>query len=141
MELEASKTAIQHLLEKWTTEGHPTSLHKSGGGNIHRLNSSDLAQAFEQGDKLAVKAVEHSAFYLGIAVANLFNILSPDLFVLGGGVSESLGTAYLKLVEMAANEYVYTTELAPIRIVLAALGGDAGVIGAAIAVREARLNP
>ena len=141
LELEASKTAIQRLLDKWTKEGHKTSLQKSRGGNVHRLNSSDLAKAFEQGDKLAIKAVRHSAWYLGIAVANLFNILSPELFVLGGGVSESLGKAYLKLVEAAANEYVYTTELAPIRLALAALGGNAGVVGAAIAAREGRLNP
>jgi glucokinase len=141
LELEASKTAIQRLLDKWTKEGHKTSLQKSRGGNVHRLNSSDLAKAFERGDKLAIKAVRHSAWYLGIAVANLFNILSPELFVLGGGVSESLGKPYLKLVEAAANEYVYTTELAPIRLALAALGGNAGVIGAAIAAREGRLNP
>lgn len=140
LELEASKTAIQHLLETWTKQGHKTSLQRSAGGNVHRLNSSDLAQAFESGDKLAVKAVQHSAWYLGIAIANLFNILSPDLFVLGGGVAESLGGAYLKLVEQTANEYVYTTELAPIKIALAALGGDAGVIGAAIAAREALLG-
>ena len=140
LEFEASKTAIQRLLEKWTKEGHHTSLQKSAGGNMHRLNSSDLAKAFESGDQLAAKAVQHSAWYLGIAVANLFNILSPELFVLGGGVAESLGGSYLKLVDEAANEYVYTTELAPIRLALAALGGDAGVIGAAIAAREALLG-
>ena len=140
LELEASKTGIQRLLEKWVKEGKKTLLKKSTGGNKDRLNSSDLSAAFEKGDKLAVKAVQHSAWFLGIAVANLFNILSPELFVLGGGVSESLGTPYMKLVEQAANEYVYTTELAPIRLVIAELGGDAGVIGAAIAAREAFLS-
>jgi len=43
-------------------------------------------------------------------------------------------------VEQAANEFVYTTELAQIRLALAELGGDAGVIGAAIAAREALLG-
>jgi len=140
LEFEASKTAIQNLLEQWIKEGKKTSLRKSAGGNIHRLNSGDLAAAFANGDTLVVKAVEHSAWHLGIAVANLFDILSPELFVLGGGVAESLGAPYLELVEQAANEFVYTTELAQIRLALAELGGDAGVIGAAIAAREALLG-
>jgi glucokinase len=140
LELESSKTAIQNLLAKWIKEGKKTSLRKSAGGNTDRLKSADLATAFEKGDKLAVRAVEHSAWYLGIAVANLFDILSPELFVLGGGVAESLGEAYLRLVKEAANEYVYTTELAPIALCLAQLGGDAGVVGAAILARETLLR-
>ena len=69
-------------------------------------------------------------------MANLFNVLSPELFVLGGGVVEAIGKPYVKLVQKYAAKYAYTTELAPITIVPAQLGDDAGVIGAALAARE-----
>ena len=71
-----------------------------------------------------------------VAIANLFNILSPEMFVIGGGVMVNLGAEYIKLVQKVADKYAYSTELAGIKIVQATLGDDSGVLGAAIAARE-----
>lgn len=136
LETEAGKGGIAGFIRRRVAEGRKSKLWKLVKGNKDRLKSSDIAKAFKKGDKVAVAAIEHSALYCGLAVANLFNVLSPELFVLGGGVVEAIGKPYLKLAAKAANKYVYTTELAPIRIVQAQLGDDAGVLGAAIAARE-----
>ncbi|MGD0088355.1 MAG: ROK family protein [Planctomycetota bacterium] len=136
LETEAGKNGIAAFIRRRIGEGQKSRLRKLLKGDKDRLKSSDLAKAFKKGDKLAIAAIEHSALYTGLAVANLFNVLSPELFVLGGGVVEAIGKPYLKLVKKAANKYVYTTELAPIRIVQAQLGDDAGVLGAALAARE-----
>lgn len=136
LETESSKTGMTGFIRREVEDGAKTRLRKLVKGDKDRLKSSDLAKAYRKGDKVAVAAIEHSTLYCGIAVANLFNILSPELFVLGGGVVEALGETYLKLVKKAANKYVYSTELAPIRIAQAQLGDDAGVLGAALAARE-----
>jgi predicted NBD/HSP70 family sugar kinase len=58
------------------------------------------------------------------------------VFILGGGVVEDLGRAYVSAVRETAREFAFSTELATVRIVAAGLGADAGVIGAALAARE-----
>lgn len=107
--------------------------HASGG---ERLHSSDLAAAYAEKDRLAVAAVERSGRYVGIALANLFDALAPELFVLGGGVATALGGSYLAIVRAAANAYAFTTDLGGIRIALSRLGDDAGLLGAALAAQE-----
>jgi glucokinase len=135
LEWEASKTGIARLLRNWIRRGEKTSLrrHLPRGG---RLDSSDLGEAFRKGDLLARRAVEHSARYVGIAIASLFDILAPEIFILGGGVAEDLGRPYLAAVRKTASEHAFSTDLATIRIDAAKLKGDAGVIGAATAARE-----
>jgi glucokinase len=137
IESEASKTGMTNFIKRAVKKGKKTKLKKLVKGEKDRLKSGDLGKAFKKGDKVAVAAVEHSALYLGIGIANLFNTLSPELFVIGGGVIVNLGQDYIKLVEKYANQYVYTTDLAPIRIAQAQLGDDSGVLGAALAAREA----
>lgn len=136
LEWEASKTGLLRRLRKELARGKKTRLAKHVRGTEDRLKSSDLAKAYRAGDKLAVAAVKHSAHYVGLAIANLFDAFSPDLFLLGGGVVEALGKPYLALVRKAANDFVYTTELGGIQIALSRLGDDAGVLGAALAARQ-----
>ncbi len=136
LETEASKTGMTGFIRRAIKDGAKTKLKKAVKGKEDRLKSGDLSKAYKKGDKVAVAAVEHSALYCGIAIANLFNTLSPELFVLGGGVIESMGDVYLKLVQKTADEYAYSTDLAPIKIAAAKLGDDAGILGAAIAARE-----
>ena len=72
----------------------------------------------------------------GIAIANLFDVLAPDLFLLGGGVVASIGRPYVTLVAESAREHAFTRELADVRIVMSSLGDDAGMLGAALAARK-----
>jgi glucokinase len=75
---------------------------------------------------------------VGIAVANLFDALAPELFVLGGGVCAALGRSYLTLVRQSAEEHAFSTELGRVQIALSRLGDDAGLLGAALAARDGR---
>jgi len=137
LESEASKTGIVRLLRKRIARGEKTRLAKRVSGKKERLHSSDLAKAFEGEDHPAVHAIRHSARYVGIAIANLFDALAPELFLLGGGVVESIGRPYVSLVLASAREHAFTRELADIRIALSSLGDDAGLLGAALAARKA----
>lgn len=138
LEWEASKTGIARHVRKKVKRGAKSKLARlvRGKGTGERLHSSDLAKAFFAGDRPAVEAVERSARYVGIAVANLFDVLAPDLFVLGGGVATAIGKDYISLVRTVAGEFVFSTELSPVRVALSRLGDDAGMLGAALAAGE-----
>ena len=140
LEWEASKTGIVRHLRKAVRKGEKTMLAKYLGHH-ERLHSSHLAEALAAGDGPARRALERSARYVGIAMANLFNVFAPELFILGGGVVEDVGAPYVRIAASAANENAFSTELAKIKVAATHLKGDAGALGAALAARERHATP
>jgi len=86
-----------------------------------------FAQA-RAGEAKALKIIDNAAHYTGIGLANLHKIFNPDAFVLGGGLTQ-VGNFYLERVRAAAA--AFCANYPPLELRLAALGTDAGVIGAA----------
>jgi glucokinase len=101
-----------------------------------RLKGSQLREAVEAKDALALRALARSAKDVGLAIANVFNVFSPDLFVLGGGVAVDVGAPFLADVRKWADAFAFTQELGKLRVEPAALGDDAGLLGAALYARE-----
>ncbi|MEO6324589.1 MAG: ROK family protein [Thermoanaerobaculia bacterium] len=134
----AAKVGITRYLRKKIDAGGKTVLKKVILKEESRLRGSQLQDALQLGDKLTVKAVARSAKAVGMVMGNIFNILSPELFILGGGVGVDLGEPYLLEVRRWAEAFAFTTELGSIRIETAALGDDAGILGAALYAREPR---
>jgi glucokinase len=136
LEWEASKSGIVRWARAQIRSGRRSALRDSVFG-ARRLHSRALAEAYRAGDRLAVEAVERSARYVGIAIANLFDALAPEAFVLGGGVVEDVGRPYVALARRAAIAHAFSTDLAKPRVVASRLGETAGPLGAALAAREA----
>lgn len=128
----AAKVGMTLYLREKIAEGRKTILEKVVAKKDGRLRGSDLESALASGDKLTRKAVRRSAKAVGMSIANIFNVLSPDLFVIGGGVGVDLGEAYLSEVKRWADAFAFTQELGSLQIVPAALGDDAGILGAAL---------
>lgn len=89
-----------------------------------------ICQLAEEGDPLAAAAVEREGFYLGIGIANLVSLFTPEVIVLGGGVMESW-----HMFENAVREAIRSNcRLVPYektRLLRAALGLQTGLAGAA----------
>lgn len=103
----------------------------------HKLTQSNPASIAEEayrGDMLSQKTFEEVGKYLGIAAANIVNILDPELIVIGGGVVES-SDLFLSEAKKAMKEYIYSSESKKIKIVKGKMGKDAGAIGAALLVK------
>ncbi len=96
------------------------------------MDTRELFALAQAGDWKALKIVDQAAYYLGVAIADMQKIIDPELFVLGGGVSE-VGAFYLDKVQAAADDS--TKGFGKVIIKKAVLGSDAGVIGAALAAR------
>ncbi len=96
-------------------------------GQLEAISGQTLSQAASKGDTLAWKILHRSAWALGTAIGNTANLVNPQLFVLGGGVTKA-GDRYWDVVRIVAEE----TALPEVRfeIVPAALGDDAPLWGA-----------
>ena len=59
------------------------------------MSSSVLAKALEQEDALTQEVMAKAEYYMGLLVANVVNMIDPQVVVVGGGVVERLGASYL----------------------------------------------
>jgi glucokinase len=82
------------------------------------------------GDPLAARAVERETFYLGIGLANLVNLFTPDAIILGGSIMKSAG-AFLGDIREVMQRGCRFVPLETVELSLASLGNDANLIGAA----------
>jgi predicted NBD/HSP70 family sugar kinase len=94
-----------------------------------------VLQAAEEGDPVAQRIVEEEARYLGIAIANLVNLLNPEVIVLGGPVG-SAGGPLLEPLRAEVRQRAMPQPRAAVRVEASSLGADAGAIGAAVLVLQ-----
>jgi glucokinase len=137
LEAMASRSAMAKKIAKAIGRGTESSLAGKVSEKGDRIKSKDLAQAYLAGDPLAQKEVGRSAKYLGLALGGLVNLLGPEVVVIGGGVTEALGESYVAQIRQWAWTQILTDPERKIAIRPAALGDDAGVLGAALMAREA----
>jgi glucokinase len=97
------------------------------------MDTREVFELAESGDWKALKIVDQAARYIGSAIADMQKTYDPEVFVLGGGVSE-VGDFFLNKIRAAALDGAKGFAEPVIR--KAVLGGDAGVIGAALAARD-----
>jgi glucokinase len=95
-------------------------------------NAHSICEAAEQGDPLAQEAVAREARYLGLGIANLITLYTPDVIALGGGVMRSLHLFEDTIRETIRSMCGYVPH-EKTRLVAAALGDDVGLVGAACA--------
>jgi glucokinase len=90
----------------------------------------------QDGDPVAVDAITEIGRRLGIGLVSLVNIFNPEVVVIGGGVSAA-GDLLLDPARAIVRERALAPNRDVVRIELAAMGADSGMIGAALMAREA----
>jgi glucokinase len=132
----ASRTAIFRQIQQAIREGGKTVLTEMLGDDLDGMKSGDLRKAIKRGDKLVEKIVENAAEYTGIAVANLINILNPEVVVLGGGVIDALEDEMMAIIVETAFDYAMAGTTNGIEIIASKLGDHAGITGGAVLARQ-----
>ena len=89
-----------------------------------------IAEAARAGDGLAITAFERAGYYLGIAVANYLAIFDPSVLIFGGGVSQVGELLFKPLGESLRKHTFHPHYLDKLVITKAALGDNAGLLGA-----------
>jgi len=104
-------------------------------GTPDKITAITVSQAYAKGDPLAQRLIKDTARYLAAGLVNIVNIFNPQLIILGGSVIQGLPDLAV-LAEKRVRAMALPTPIIDLRITMAALGNQAGVIGAAALARE-----
>ncbi len=136
LEAVASRRAIARRIRKAAKNGETSVLAHKVEKKSGKIKSGELAAAVAAGDVVACREVERAATFLGQALGGLVNLIGPEIIVIGGGVTAALGPMYLDQVRAAARHQILVDPNETIKIEPAALGDDAGILGASLLAME-----
>jgi glucokinase len=125
LEVFASATAIVRMTRE-ASPRYPESVLNASSS----LTAESIFDAGLQGDELALEIFRRMGVYLGIGLANLINILNPEMIVIAGGVVNAWGL-FEKHMLHEVEERAFPLLAARVKIVRAECGDDAGLLGAA----------
>lgn len=117
----AAGPAMVTWLESHAPPGYP---HRQG------ITAKRICELAQQGDPVALQAVEHEAFYLGLGLANLINLFTPDAIVLSGSVMKS-APLFLDRIRDVIRSGCRFVPAEKTELTLASLGDETNLIGAA----------
>lgn len=109
---------------------------------LHPTSEADAREVLalsDAGETDARQVVESAGAALGSAIAALVNMLDPDRIVLGGGLGLA-GGVYLEALDEALRGGIWSEHHRGLPLVLATLGVDAGLMGAALLSSEEGLQ-
>ncbi|MEY8394690.1 ROK family glucokinase [Lachnospiraceae bacterium 45-P1] len=130
LEQVASATGIVRVAARLlAADKRPSSLR-----SIRNITAKNVLDEAKKGDQLAAESVETSCRYLGWALASITMVLDPQVYLIGGGVSKA-GEFLIEKIQK------YHDEMSPMavgkaKVLLATLGNDAGIYGAAKLILE-----
>lgn len=137
LEALASRSAITKEAVALAARGDAPTILKEAGTDLTAIKSSVLAKAFKAGDTEIRKIILRSAWFLGVGMANLVNLLSPEAIVLGGGLIEAMPDDYMKEASLSMRSHAFPFLVKDVQVLKAKLGDDAVVMGAAKLIRDA----
>ncbi|WP_171986684.1 MULTISPECIES: ROK family glucokinase [Nocardiopsis] len=111
-------------------------LYQAVGGDVRQITGPLVSELARKGDRACVELMRDAGEWLGTGLANLAAAFDPELFIVGGGVSEA-GELLLDPARTAFERNLTGRGYRPeARVAAAALGNEAGLIGAADLARE-----
>jgi len=132
LEALASGKNIAKWAKKKLTKGAKSSLR-----DVKKVTAKRISKAAKKGDQLAIQAFEQAGEHIGLALASFLHAFNPSIVVFGGGVSLS-GDLLLEPIRTSVKKHVMNPKFTDnLVITTAALGDDAGMIGALILARTA----
>lgn len=89
LEAVASATAIARRAVRQIQQGRASRIAELVGGDLSKVLATSVIEAAGEGDSLARETLAEAGRNLGLAVANLVNLLNPSMVVIGGGTSRA----------------------------------------------------
>ena len=132
----SSATGLVNITKDYIVEaraaGKKTIMDDMIGGDLSKVSARTAFNAMKQGDEGGAAVVDEYISYLSCGIVNMINIFQPNVLSIGGGVCNEGDYLMKPLLEKVWGE-TYTREGTPrTQILIAKLGNDAGIIGAAV---------
>lgn len=119
-------TRAINMLEK----GSESLLKDCCKGNIYKLTPEDIYKAALDGDSLSRDILKEAGKYLGVGLANIINIMSPEAIILTGGLIGAWNI-YVQEAIKEASRRAFRDLFDAVKIIPSSLGDNAGIVGAA----------
>ncbi len=130
-EMYASATGLIEQTKEAAQQYPDSLINKLVDGDLSRIDAKTAFDAAKQGDEAGRKVVDQYIVYLAEGITNIINIFTPQVLVIGGGVSKE-GEYLLKPLREIVSRDVYGKDVPQTSIRVAELGNDAGIVGAAM---------
>lgn len=139
LEAYAGKAGIEAEARRRVAAGERTALiDLTERKGKDRLTTGTIARALEAGDPIAIELIDDAAWAMSVALASAQNLLDVEAIVVGGGVADRLGSAFVARVAEGMTPQLFVPEHAP-RVVPSELGDLSGATGALVLAE--RLSP
>jgi glucokinase len=132
---------LETFSAKWALTEMLSAKIKNGSASVLKIEdlqgvvkSKVIKAAFAKNDTLVMFVIDQAIDHLGMAVANIVNLLNPEMIVLGGGMIESMEEELLPRIEAAARRRVMP--FAQFKLRAAQLGDHSVLTGAAFIARQ-----
>ncbi len=139
VEAYAGRASMEGMVERLRAEGRATSMYEIlEDKGKDRFTSGVWKKALKNGDEVATLIIDESIAALSIALAGVINVLDLDTVIFGGGLAEKLGQEHVDRIAQATRPRLMAPDV-PRQWLVATLGDDAGVVGAAELARAQTL--
>jgi glucokinase len=132
LEAVASGTGIARIARERLASGEESAILGLVNGDLGAVDARIVGQAAQKGDKLALEIVQRAGFYIGMVIASLMHVLNPEIFVLGGGLTNMGDMLFDPIRESVRLHAMHPRYWENTPIVLAELGQDVGLKGTAV---------
>jgi glucokinase-like ROK family protein len=137
----AGRLALFRRIEEAIKQGQASWISEQIEGDFERLSIPLIVTAAKQGDQVAIHALQETATWLGIGIANLLNVINPEQVILGGPLSTA-EEFILPEIRETIDRRAWAWVQEEVDIVMAKHGEDAAVMGGvAMVFRNVMKNP
>lgn len=130
-EVFSSATGLIRMTKESMAKNPDSSMHKLVAERSSKVSARIAFDAMRMGDAAAKAVVDDYIKYLAAGITNTINTFQPDILCIGGGVCNEGDALLLPVKELVAKEVYTRNSKQNTQIVIAKLGNDAGIIGAA----------
>lgn len=129
VEKEAAGPALARRVKRRIAQGAASKM-SAMVADIEDIDARIIGVAAHEGDPVALEAVDHCGFCVGLGLVTLLHLFNPEIVVIGGGVS-NIGALLFDKIRATVERYALTDAYwRDLKIVPAGLGGDVSIIGA-----------
>jgi N-acetylglucosamine repressor len=139
LETVASCAAIMEALRSALAKGMGSKIPELAKGDLDHISIEMVAQAASENDGLAFRVLHDAASHIGIALADVVNLLNPRIVVFGGPLFRHASAMRLDPLQRIAKQHALERLANEVQLKVSSLGSDAAALGAARLISQKTL--
>ncbi|MGH9433924.1 MAG: ROK family protein, partial [Terriglobia bacterium] len=136
LEALASCSAIIQAVRKALEKGVDTKVMEIAGGNLGSINIESIAQAASANDAMALRVLHDAISHVGVALADVVNLLNPATVVFGGSLARSAPDLVLGVVSRVIKQRALEKAAGDAQLKISTLGSEDAALGAVRLISE-----